>query len=242
MAFGPYGSQSAPMPGQANVGYGPAGAAYDPTNPVAYTASGPRPLSVAMNRVVPHNAPSGAAPVSAATQWQMANPLPGSRLGREAAAREQALYGVDRYGGTPAGGGAAGGGGTGGTAGGIGGDPFSIATGINATIPQGTLNASVNSMLRSAGVPVPGAAIPNLARNYGDVTQALLSRDATDLSRQASFGLQDWLDQAERARANAGIGWGNVALQQQGLNIDEILGLGDLYGNSLNLLGNVLRN
>lgn len=213
-----YGTQVMARPGQAALGYGPAGQAYNTENPVAMTTSGVRPLSVAMNRVAPHNAPAGS--VSAATQWQMANPLPGSRMGRETAGREQAQYGYDRYGNV------APGGQTGGM-GGVGSYNSGLTAGI---VPPSVVQQAFGRM----GVAGPGAGTVNT--QYDDLMRQGMNQIGTQFGRDAAFDMANLNLARQRAQGDLGLGYGNLLARlfegnlanqraQQNLSGDFLMGL-----------------
>ncbi len=223
MAQNLYGTQVQPRPGSASIGYGPAGQVYDPSNPVVMTTSGVRPASVV-----------------AASQRQMAQPqapIPQRRpyawtaAGKQLSAQEQSLFGNDLYNHPAA---------TGSPTpsqgqGGAGGTGINVSTGINAALPMGATSASTQAMLRSAGVPLSGAQIGDLTDQYGGLTRSLLSRDAVDLSRLGSFMEANSFNAMEQARANAGIGWGDIGAGFNALDIQDLLGNLGLYNDRLRL-------
>jgi len=228
--MGLYGTQAPPMPGQANVGYGPGGGIFDTSNPVYQTQGGLRPGNAAG---VGGNAPAQGPYAQPAYQNAPRRPYAWTAAGKELASREQQHYGQDFYGNpaaTPNNGGSTGG--TGGGAGGIG-----VSTGINATLPPGAADAARMAMLRSAGVPLSGPQTGDLIGHYGDLTRSLLSADNVDLSRLGAFKQHGLQSAMEQARANEGIGWADLGARGDALNIQELLGQSGLFNDRLRLAG-----
>ena len=231
MATNLYGTQAPPMPGQANVGYGPGGGIFDMSNPVYQTQGGLRPGNAAG---VGGNAPATGPYAQPAWQNAPRRPYAWTGPGKELAAREQQMYGQNFYG-NPAATPGSGSGGTG--SGGAGAGGTGVTTGISATLPPGVTDAARIAMLRSAGVPLSGAQSGDLIGHYGDLTRSLLSADNVDLARLGAFkqhGLQSGMEQA---RANAGIGWGNIGAGYDALQTQDLLGQLGLFGDRLRLAG-----
>lgn len=219
-----YGTQTPPMPGQAVLGYGPSGQVYNQENPIAMTIGGLRPLSA--SRPVAAAGTATAPVVSQQTQMQMANqrPYAWTQRGKELAAMEQQRFGTDFYGGAgnlPTGG-------TGGT-----GQPGTgqYQTGITAGIvPPSVVQQAFGRM----GVQGPGAGTVNT--QYNDLMRQGMNQIGTQFGRDAAFDMAN-LDLAQqRARADTGLGYGNLLARlfegnlandraQQGMTGNFLMGL-----------------
>lgn len=206
---GPYGTQSPPMPGQAVLGYGPSGQVYTPDNPVYMTPGGMRPGNAA--GVGGTAAPTGpyAAP---AYQNAPQRPYAWTAPGKQLAAMEQARYGTNFYGGAgnlPTGGSQTPGTGqisNGITSGSV--SPAAIARGV-ATFGQGG---------QAPGVPVSPAAYGTMQNQYAGLMGQGLNTAALDFARNAAFQSADMNLAQQRARGDAGLGWGNLMARLSELN------------------------
>lgn len=232
-----YGTQTPPMPGQAVLGYGPHGQAYNQLNPVAMTTSGIRPLSVAAVRVTP--AGQATAPVvSQQTQQQLANYVPPAwtAAGKRLAAMQQQQFGMDFYGNPAATGGLSGaianGGGYGNQAG--------VSTGIGGNLPN--LSAFRNAIYNPAS-RVPGLTMAQqgeLGQQYNNIFRPLIQRADLDLSRTGAEQLAGLNRQFQVGRANAGLGWANLGQRINEIGMDDILGQQGLQTDRLRLIASIL--
>lgn len=220
---GPYGTQTPAMPGQAVLGYGPSGQHYNQLNPV--DAQG-RSLSAA-------GLGGTARPTGPYAQpaWQNApqRPYAWTAAGKALAAREQQVYGGDLYG-NP---GATGGLGQGGNAGGTGGTggTGSYQTGITAgIIPPSVVQQAYGRM----GIQGPGSGTVNT--QYNDLMRQGLNQVGTQFGRDAAFDMANLNLAQQRARADTGLGYGNLLARlfegnlannraQQGMTGDFLMGL-----------------
>jgi len=220
---GPYGTQTPAMPGQAVLGYGPSGRHYDQSNPVYMTPGGYRPGNAA--GVAGTARPTGP---YAQPAWQNApqRPHAWTAAGKALAAREQQVYGGDLYGN----GAATGGLGQGGNAGGQPGTG-SYQTGITAGIvPPSVVQQAYGRM----GIQGPGAGTVN--GQYSDLMRQGLNQVGTQFGRDAAFDMANLNLAQQRARADTGLGYGNLLARlfegnlandraQQGMSGDFLMGL-----------------
>ena len=223
-----YGTQTKPTPSGATLGYAPNGQIYNQNNPVAMTTSGVRPLSVANNRVTPagQGSPNVYAP---GEQQRLASirPHAWTAAGKQQASQEQYQYGNDFYGNPAATGGLGGSGGASGQPG-----TGQYQTGITAgIIPPSVVQQAFGSMGVKNG---PGAGAANT--QYNDLMRQGLNQVGTQFGRDAAFDMSN-LDLAQqRARADAGLGAGNLLARlfegnlandrtQQGLTGNFLMGL-----------------
>lgn len=217
---GPYGTQTPAMPGQAVLGYGPSGQHYNQLNPV--DAQG-RSLSAA-------GLGGTARPTGPYAQpaWQNApqRPYAWTAAGKALAAREQQVYGGDLYGNNAATGGVGQGGNAGGQPG-----TGSYQTGITAgIIPPSVVQQGYGRM----GIQGPGSG--TVGNQYNDLMRQGMNQVGTQFARDAAFDMSNLNLAQQRARADAGLGYGNLLARlfegnlannraQQGMTGDFLMGL-----------------
>jgi hypothetical protein len=209
-----YGSQPTPMPGQANVGYGPGGQHYNMLNPVVQTSSGVVPASVyaaSMNQMRQQRPPGGGSKPGGGTQRQ---PYAWTAAGRALAAQ-----GGQQGSGNPLldmlGGG-------------------NVNTSIapqNIYSPQQT-DEAVNQAVASSSMPLPWLQNQFAGRGMSVNSPATISRAMVPYAQGLSQGqnamaqipLQDITANAqhwsagEQARENEGLDWVRLLTSSQGLN------------------------
>lgn len=240
-----YGSQVTNQPdfltgsrfGSGQIGYGPGGQQYDPSNPVVNTTSGVRPQSVTNNRYLSSSghamtpaqyAAGGMDPISRAQQASARTPVwrrpagvtpsewtyvnSGGKLGTEPAATASSSSGV--FGG-PAG-------------------TSPVGIGSGGSVAGATQGAQARLLYGQApGVPVSDAARGELDRQFSDVFGAAQNSANLDLLRRGAFeGANVNLDRA-KAQAAANVDWQNLMARlqeqlmgQQNFNVNALYGLG----------------
>jgi hypothetical protein len=213
--LGVYGSQPTPMPGQANVGYGPGGQVYNMQNPVVMTTSGMRPLSASR----PVAAAGTATPmqVSQQTQFQQANLRPAAWTQKGKIQAQQQQQGgsgnplLDALGG--------------------GGNIQTSITPQNIYSGQQTQEA-VNQAVASSSAPLPWLQNQFAGKGMNVNSPATIARAMTPYAQGLSQGqaasaqipLQDITANAqhysagEQARENEALGWGRLQTSAQGIN------------------------
>jgi len=195
-----YGTQVTNIPGHA-IGYGPAGGIFDPSNPVVSTSSGIRPLGDVIGF-------RNQQQKDAQRQALMANPGSGRPVGSEVYKRPAGMTpGQHTYATT---GGAAG---TPPPNAGGGGIMGNYSTGITAgTIPNsaisgGMANFGFNSVPGVMATPQAQSAI---SQQYSDAMNQGLGTAGLDFARNAAFQQAQMALAQQRARSDAGIGFGNL--------------------------------
>lgn len=219
-----YGTQPTPMPGQANVGYGPAGQTYNMLNPVVMTTSGVRPASVyaASMRQRPQQPMGGAKPgggsMYAGSRAYMGNNR--MQAGQQGSGNPL----LDMLGGG------------------------SIQTSItpqNIYSPQQT-NEAVNQAIASSSMPLPWLQNRFVGAGMNVNSPATISRAMVPYGQglaqgqiaSAQIPLQDITANAqhysagEQARENEGLDWARLLTSAQGINqnarlntLQSVLGL-----------------
>jgi hypothetical protein len=199
----PYGTQTPPMPGQAVLGFGESGRHYDPSNPVFMTQGGMRPGNAAG---VGANAPATGPYAQPAYQNAPRRPHAWTAAGRALAAREQQVYGGDLYGNNAATGGL----GQGGNAGNNGQYNSGITAGAGnpAAIAQGVATFGMGG--QAPGISVSPAAYNTMNQQYSGLMGQAANTAALDFARNAAFQTADMNLAQQRARADAGVGYGNL--------------------------------
>lgn len=216
-----YGTQIKPMARGATLGYGDFGQVYNTENPVYMTQGGMRPSNAAgVGNNAPASGPYATTPYRidprAAMSMASYRPPAWTAQGKALATREQQMYGGDLYGNNAAtgglGGSGAGSGGTGTyqsgiTAGFV--DPASIARGV-ATFGMGG---------QAPGIPVSPAAYNTMQSQYNGLMGQGMNTAALDFARNAAYQSADLNLAQQRARADAGIGYGNLLARIAEMNM-----------------------